>query len=240
MINRKDAQFVAINLFFLVVAGFFLIGLSRNGTIDFAVSRFFFDPVAGVFPLKEAPLFASFGHTGLKWLVLSIWLVCAVTAVLSRSWRPQLVFFCVAVASTTLTVALFKMNSTHSCPWDLTAFGGTAGWFPLFDYPVLPAGLGHCWPSGHAAGGFSLVAGYFAFRGRRRGIARIVLAAALSLGGLMSLVQIARGAHFLSHNLWSLWLAWLCSLVIFLFWRMLYVPPDPGNDGADANGFCRG
>jgi membrane-associated PAP2 superfamily phosphatase len=184
--------------------------------------------VAGVFPLKEVPLFALGGHTGLKWLVLSIWLFCVIAAVLMRKWRPSLVFFCITVALTALVVALFKMNSAHSCPWDLSEFGGAAGWFPLFDSPAPPAGPGNCWPGGHAAGGFSLVAGYFAFRGSHRSAARIALAAALVLGALMSYVQIARGAHFLSHNLWSLWVAWFCSLVSFLIWRMLRVPS--GND----------
>jgi membrane-associated PAP2 superfamily phosphatase len=33
----------------------------------------------------------------------------------------------------------------------------------------------------------------------------------------MSLVQVIRGAHFLSHNLWSLWIVWaVCSIGYFL------------------------
>jgi membrane-associated PAP2 superfamily phosphatase len=225
LINRKDAQFAAINLFLLVVTGFLLTWLSRDGAIDFAVSHFFLDPVAGTFSLRDAPLLASGGHTGLKWLVLCVWLFAVAAAVFLRQWRAPLVFFCATVALTTLMVALLKMTSAHSCPWDLREFGGATDWFPLFDVPVSPIGPGHCWPGGHAAGGFSLVAGYFAFRGSHRIIARVALAVALGLGLLMSFVQIARGAHFLSHNLWSFWVAWLCSLVIFLIWRMLHAPP---------------
>lgn len=233
MIDYKDTRFAAINLFLLVVTGIFFVYLSRDGTVDFAVSRFFFDPVAGLFPRKDAPLFAVGGHTGLKWLVLLLWLSAAATAAASartgslREWRSPLVFFCITVVLTVSVAALLKMTSAHSCPWDLRGFGGAADWFPLFDTPTSPAGPGHCWPAGHAVGGFSLIAGYFAFRGSHRFIARIVLAAALSLGLLMSLVQLARGAHFLSHNLWSFWIAWFCSLVSYLIWRMQV---SPGRD----------
>lgn len=218
MNNRKDMQFAAINLFLLAITGFLLIWLSRGGVPDFAVSRFFFDPVAGIFPMKDAPLFTLGGHAGLKWLVLCIWASGVVAAVFMREWRSPLVFFCATVVLTTLIVALLKMTSAHSCPWDLRGFGGTADWFPLFGQPVSP-GPGRCWPGGHAAGGFSLLAGYFAFRGSHRMIARIALVVALGLGTLMSFVQIVRGAHFLSHNLWSFWICWFCSLAGFMVWR---------------------
>lgn len=226
VIDRDDARFAAANLLLLAAAGLFLVLFSRDGAADFAVSRIFFDPSTGSFPFKEMPVFAVGGHTGLKWLALCIWLFSAVFAVAGiwvaslREWRSPLVFFCVTVALTTFFAALLKMTSAHSCPWDLQGFGGTAHWFPLFDSPAFDTGPGRCWPSGHSAGGFSLMAGYFAFRRNHRAIARIALVFALGLGALMSFVQMARGAHFLSHCLWSLWIAWFCSLGSFLIWRL--------------------
>jgi membrane-associated PAP2 superfamily phosphatase len=218
--NRKDARFVAINLSVLAMTGFLLVWLSRDGSLDFAVSSVFFDPATGGFPLRDVPLFAVLGHAGLKWLVLCIWACGAVAAAFMRKWRSPLLFFCATVVLTTLAIALSKMASAHSCPWDIRGFGGAADWFPLFDWSGSP-GPGHCWPGGHAAGGFSLLAGYFAVRRYHRTAARFALAAALGLGALMSWVQIARGAHFLSHNLWSLWIAWFCSLAGFCIWRMI-------------------
>lgn len=223
---RDDARFAAQNFLLLMIGGFFLVLLSRSGTADFAVSRIFFDSSAGIFPLREMPVFAVAGHTGLRWLALFIWCSSVVIAVASiwvaalREWRPPLIFFCVTVALTTLLAALLKMTSAHSCPWDLQGFGGTAHWFPLFDAPVFGSGPGRCWPSGHSAGGFSLMAGYFALCRNHRAIARIALVVALGLGALMSFVQVARGAHFLSHCLWSLWIAWFCSLACFSVWRL--------------------
>jgi len=45
-------------------------------------------------------------------------------------------------------------------------------------------------------------------------LARWILAVGMVLGSVMSLVQMVRGAHFLSHNLWSLWLVWVTCFVI--------------------------
>lgn len=226
MIDRDDTRFAAKNLLLLMVTGFFLVLLSRSGAADFAISGIFFDSSTGTFPLRDMPAFAVAGHTGLRWLALLIWCCSVVIAVAGiwvmplREWRSPLIFFCVTVALTTLLAALLKTASAHSCPWDLQDFGGAARWFPLFDTPAFGSGPGRCWPGAHAAGGFSLIAGYFAFRRNHRVIARTALVFALSLGALMSFVQVARGAHFLSHCLWSLWIAWLCSLACFSIWRL--------------------
>ncbi len=221
------ARFAAANLCGLALAGALLVWLSRNGAVDFRIAGAFFDPAAGGFYLKDAPLLARGGHTGLKWLALLTWLSAVALAAASwkvevlRRWRGPLAFFSVTVAVANLTVALLRLASGHSCPWDLNAFGGSASWFSLFDPPGAMPGPGRCWPSGHAGGGYSLLAGYFAFRDRHRALARTALVTALGLGALMSLVQMARGAHFLSHNLWSLWVAWLCCVVSYVVWRRI-------------------
>src|SRR5690606_16500174 len=77
-----------------------------------------------------------------------------------------------------------------------------------------PAGPGLCWPGGHASGGFALAAAYFVLRDSRPHSARWMLAIGLLFGCVMSIVQMVRGAHFLSHNLWSLWLVWATCFVI--------------------------
>lgn len=120
------------------------------------------------------------------------------------------------LASTTLLAALavgtLKSFSATSCPWDLTAFGGvahysggSAHWLRMLQ---ADGGSGHCFPAGHASAGFSFVGGYFAFRGTRPVLARAWLALSLAAGLLLGLAQQARGAHFMSHTLWSGWVCW--------------------------------
>lgn len=223
--GRDEARFVAANLVALALAGALFLWLSRNPALDFRFAGFFFDPALGRFPLKDAPLLAVAGHTGLRWLAISIWLSAVVLAAASwrmealHKWRAPLIFFSVTVAAASLSVSLLRAASAHSCPWDLNVFGGGAQWFPLLDAPGAAPGPGRCWPSGHASGGFALLAGYFALRDSNQALARIALGVALGLGVLMSLVQLARSAHFLTHNLWSLWLAWLCCFACYLVWR---------------------
>jgi membrane-associated PAP2 superfamily phosphatase len=114
-----------------------------------------------------------------------------------------------------LIVSSLRAISEHSCPWDLSAFGGTAEYFRFFDTVPLIPGPGRCAPSGHAASGFVWLAGYIALRGVDRTAARYALAFSLLLGILAGLTQLARGAHFLSHVLLTAWIcfavAWACD-----------------------------
>ena len=103
------------------------------------------------------------------------------------------------------------------CPWDLREFGGAARhvshWSGLAD-----GGAGHCFPAGHAATGFSFFAGYFAFRRTDRRQALAWLAAAGFSGLLLGLGQQWRGAHFMSHTLWSGVVCWCTALAIDAAW----------------------
>jgi PAP2 (acid phosphatase) superfamily protein len=71
---------------------------------------------------------------------------------------------------------------------------------------------GRCWPGGHASAGFSLLALFFFLRDRRPRAARIALAIALGTGTVFSAGRMMQGAHFLSHNLWTLLIDWTICL----------------------------
>jgi hypothetical protein len=43
-------------------------------------------------------------------------------------------------------------------------------------------------------------------------VARAVLLAVLAAGALFGWAQLARGAHFPSHTLWSAWLCWVIGV----------------------------
>ena len=75
-------------------------------------------------------------------------------------------------------------------------------------------GAGRCFPAGHAAAGFSFVGGYFALARDTPRAARWWLAVALVMGLLLGLGQQMRGAHYMSHTLWTAWLCWTVGLAI--------------------------
>jgi membrane-associated PAP2 superfamily phosphatase len=60
---------------------------------------------------------------------------------------------------------------------------------------------------------FAFVAIYFDHRAHRPRAARWWLAGVCIAGVLFGWAQLARGAHFASHTLWSAWLCWVvCTL----------------------------
>lgn len=114
-----------------------------------------------------------------------------------------------------LLVPTIKQFSASSCPWDLSEFGGVASYVPHWQLGVRDGGPGHCFPSGHAVAAFAFFSVYFAWRDHRPQLARLSLVLVLGAGALFGWAQLARGAHFVSHTLWSAWLCWVvCTLAV--------------------------
>lgn len=135
-----------------------------------------------------------------------------------------------------LLVPVIKRFSLTSCPWDLALFGGSAQYlshWTLWWPGSGDGGPGHCFPSGHAASAFAFAPGVWLWwrYDRRRAWA---WAAAVTAAGLVATVtQTMRGAHFLSHSLWT---AWLCAAVSAWAMRLsarsraAYSAGRPGDD----------
>ncbi|WP_048440752.1 phosphatase PAP2 family protein [Caenimonas sp. SL110] len=178
------------------------------------------------FPLREHWLFSSVLHNGarrLSWAValalcVGVWWPVGILRQLSTSRRAQLAVTTLVAAS---AVSLVKSFSMTSCPWDLEAFGGVARY--VSHWMAAPdGGSGHCFPAGHASAGFALIGGYFAFADRSPRIARYWLIGALLAGLVLGLAQQVRGAHFMSHTLWTALICWCVALGIdqaFGLWR---------------------
>jgi membrane-associated PAP2 superfamily phosphatase len=219
----------------LIPAAFALAGVAAHaGGLDMRVSAAFYDPAAGAFLARRWPLFETLGHQLAKALVFAVWLTVLGGAIAARFVPALRVYRAVlwttlgAMALGPLLVVVLKDINAYRCPWDLRAFGGVAevtrGWF------VAPMQAGRCFPSGHAAGGFSLVA--LAFAGiaiGHRGLHRTSLIAALAAGTLFSGIRVAQGAHFVSHNLWSAAIDWCMAALVF-------VPLVRAAHGGTANG----
>ncbi len=210
-------------MWWLVAALALIIVLARYTPLDHALTGLFYDPAARQFPLRDQPFWAMIMHTGLKyfsvaaWLGLLLWWTNLRRHPARQPLRRALGFTLIVTLLAALTVSSLRAVSAHSCPWDLSAFGGAAEYFRFFDSVPPNPGPGRCAPSGHAAAGFAWFAGYFGLRGVDRHAARVALAFSLALGILAGLTQLARGAHFLSHLLLTAWVclavAWLCDMV---------------------------
>ena len=112
---------------------------------------------------------------------------------------------------------VLKHLTQRYCPWDVVDFGGYAPYLGLFD-PV-PAGLkaGQCFPAGHASTGYLWIVWGLALRPVGKWWARSGLLVGLTAGSVLGGARMIQGAHFLSHTLATLWLAWFISLLL-AFW----------------------
>jgi membrane-associated PAP2 superfamily phosphatase len=115
-----------------------------------------------------------------------------------------------ATVAALVAVPALKRVSRTSCPWDVVDYGGTVPWVSHWALSVADGGPGHCFPSGHAVAAFAFLVPALAWRRQHPGRACIALVAVLAVGALFGAVQVMRGAHYLSHVLWS---AWLCAVI---------------------------
>lgn len=130
---------------------------------------------------------------------------------LARRDRVQLV---VSILGSIALATLVKRFSDTSCPWDLAEFGGVAHYVSHWAWGVRDGGPGHCFPAGHASAAFGFVAGWLVLRRAVPTLATGWLVVALAMGLLLGLAQQVRGAHYMSHTLWSAWICWTFGLVV--------------------------
>jgi membrane-associated PAP2 superfamily phosphatase len=177
------------------------------------------------FALREDWLLTTVFHQGgrhLSWalalaLCLGVWWPWGWLSRLNLRQRLQLA---VGTLAAVLCVALVKSLSFTSCPWDLSDFGGLAHYVPHWAGFTTPdGGVGRCFPAGHASAAFAFISGYFVFREPAPAVARWWLALVLVAGFGLGAAQQIRGAHFMSHTLWSGMLCWLVAWAVDLTWH---------------------
>ena len=163
------------------------------------------------FPWRDHWLTSRVAHDGGRWLAGAV-----LAALVINVWRPlfggltraERVRWLIVTLGTLLLVPMLKKLSSTSCPYELAEFGGRALYVSHWRFGVGDGGPGGCFPSGHATSAIAFFSGWFALRERHPQAARAWLAAVLALMLFYGWAQMARGAHYPSHTLWSAWLGW--------------------------------
>jgi membrane-associated PAP2 superfamily phosphatase len=213
--EQATSRYAAVTLGSLV-----LLVLWDSFGFDLELARGWGD--AGGFALRHHWLLARWLHDLIKPLpwILTIGLIVMAArpprgfaaSSLIRRWQWPLSALACSVA-----VGLLKAASGSSCPWDLTEFGGTGAYASHWrGWLEHDGGPGRCFPAGHATNGFAFIGGWFALRATYPKAARVVLVASLCVGGLLGYVQQIRGAHFISHTVWTLWICWTVAWMVDL------------------------
>ena len=213
-------QWFAWQSLLLMLAALLLLGVFEVSDLDRQLVRLFFDAQQHVFPLRRAWLLDVIFHHGAK--QITYLLVAASLYLCWQGWRGWLVWLpprnallaALGMITIPLATSVIKMLTARYCPWDLVEFGGYAPYLSLFG--VTPPGLkpGQCFPAGHASTGFLWIVWAVALRPAGKRVARYALLAALSAGIILGTARMLQGAHFLSHTLWTLWLAWALSVLL--------------------------
>lgn len=185
-----------------------------GGTIDQNLIRPWMDQF-GHFTYRDNYYLVHWNHKHLKNILilvylsfLFLWLASFKVEKLKPSRGQYGYMFWVSILCTGV-VGLLKSQSQHACPWNMTQATPTGF---IWDFTATH---GHCFPGGHASTGFALMTGFFVYRLSSKKCAYLFLFFGLTLGFIMGWGQMMRGAHFLSHNLWTAWIIFSLNAVLY-------------------------
>ncbi|HWA28033.1 MAG TPA: phosphatase PAP2 family protein [Lacunisphaera sp.] len=172
-------------------------------------------------------------YNGPKAVIILVAVAVLVLALAPARWRARLQFarrdLWVALLTLVAVPALAGLGKSTTnvfCPSEIRRYGGEVPYVKLCSpYPEndRPLARGHCFPAGHASGGFALL-GLMWLR-RTRGWKLGGLALGLGTGWWMGGYQMLKGAHYLSHTVVTMLLAW----IIMLAWRRVVRPEPDGS-----------
>ena len=194
--------------------------------LDVALQDRFFDFARGRWRVDAMdPIGRAIFYHGPKGMIIATGVSLAVLALGPRRWRERpnfarrdLMVAFLTLASVPALVGVGKNVTNVFCPSEIRRYGGDVPYVGLCSpYPEndRPAKRGHCFPAGHASGGFALL-GLAWLRRTRRGWWS-GLALGLGAGWAMGLYQMMKGAHYLSHTVMTMLVAW----ILVLTWRRL-------------------
>jgi membrane-associated PAP2 superfamily phosphatase len=203
-------------IFLWTLSSFFLLLLWDYSGLDLPMAQWFGS--ASGFALESHWLWRGVLHDDIRLLPWGVELVLLAAIFWPFGTLKQLkIARRLQLALTTLLALLvvsgIKLHSHTSCPWDLQQFGGVAIHVSHWAWGMTDGGTGGCFPAGHASAGFAFFGGFFAFRHVLPKTAWRWFTGAMLTGCILGLAQQIRGAHYMSHTLWTAWFCWTAAAV---------------------------
>lgn len=239
---RLPMQFYRTTSLALLGTALLLLIIGQYTDIDLWLADLHYDASAGGFPWRNTWFATDLMHGYVKnvlvWLGL---LVIAATLVdlvfpgglLSEQRSGQLRILALSAYLEPLIVKSLKQTTYLQCPWSLDLYGGSEPMLRILDTVTASMQKAACFPAGHASTGMWLVAiAVFWLPGHPRRAA-VGYLTGLSIGLTLGWVQQMRGAHFLTHTLWT---AWIASALALLFVGLLDRKLMSGATPDDCNG----
>ncbi len=220
----------------LILLGLMVLGFEQTD-LDLRLQDLLYNAQTGRWRVDAAePVLRALFYTGPKILLILLGVASIALASGPVRWRAawgftlpdsrrHLIVLVATLATGPALVGWGKDVTNVFCPSEIRRYGGDVPYVTLCgSYPTddRPARKGHCFPAGHASGGFALVA-LAGFARTRRGRS-LGLATGVVTGGLMGAYQMLKGAHYLSHTVFTL----VAITWMFLLWRRLLGVADRG------------
>jgi len=214
--EKKVAAHILYPLSILV----FLTFLINFFNIDERLADYLYALQGGTWAWKNHWLTENFFHKGGHDLSIGVGVICISLLIASYAnkaytrHRKPLAYLVFAVAGSSLMVSLLKASLAISCPWEFARYGGTLYYHTVAEQLFLRNGSG-CFPAGQASAGYAWIALYFfgcCYQSQWRWAG---LVTAMIAGAMLGIAQQVRGAHFISHDLWTLGLCWFFSLSLY-------------------------
>lgn len=189
--------------------------------LDIPVANAIFNLEGRSWSLRDHWLLEDILHTGVRKTMVALVLLLLISWISTffcqnlHRYRSGLGYMSGSILLATLVVALGKKFSHVDCPWSLSMFGGSVDYIAIFS--IRPEGMpkAQCFPAGHASAGYGWLGIYFllyhyAPRWRWAGFCTAIM-----LGLLLGIVQQFRGAHFLSHDIWTFGICWVVAALLY-------------------------
>lgn len=194
--------------------------LVQLGGLDKLVADYLYALQGGQWTLKEAWLTSVVIHKCGKYFSLLIALLILAALLQSyitqklKPYRRELLYLLCAAGGSSVLISAIKSISRVSCAWDFSRYGGDQAYVSLFTQLIQRTG-DDCFPAGHASGGYAWIAFYFLGVHLQSGWRWMGFSFAMGLGLIFGISQQLRGAHFVSHDLWTLGICWFFSLLMY-------------------------
>jgi membrane-associated PAP2 superfamily phosphatase len=207
---------------YLPALPFLLLALALEyWSADLRVADWIYQASGASWSLRDAWLTRTLVHEGGRQLVaglLLLLLLALISTYVRSSWQPWrrgLWYLLVSALLAGLAVNLLKRLTHVDCPWDLLRYGGEFPYQGLLEAHPHTFRTGACFPAGHASAGYAWLGLYYLARDSVPRWRNVALGSVLLLGLVFGIGQQLRGAHFVSHDLWTLGVCWAVVTLVY-------------------------
>ncbi len=222
----KPKYQIQLTEFVLIFMGAFLLMTVYQFELDFIIADFIYSRFEWSF--KKSFFIEGLLHKSARIVLIVIYLFLIYKLVKKNldaadpAATYNLFILILAIGSSVAIVSIAKRFMDVDCPWDLIRYGGDKPFFPLFEYNSQYLPSAHCFPASHASVGYSWIALFFYFKVTNSTLKFKALGFVLLLGAVFGFAQQLRGAHFISHDLWSFL---ICLTTCLLIYKLAYRKP---------------